>query len=247
MPLFKKRKNGTLIVNRKEFSNRIKKILGIRPHNLPLYEMALIHRSASVTLPDGKIINNERLEFLGDSILNSILSDWIFENFPDATEGQMTKIRSKIVNREIINEVAVKLDINKILVSNLSPGNSTRNLYGNAFEALIGAIFLDKGYSGTKKFFIKKIMKKCLNIKKILATDSDYKSLVLEWAQKNKHNLLFNTFENYDSSAKRTLFTSVLIINDTEAGRGTGTSKKEAEQEAACMAWIKLNEISEKH
>jgi len=247
VPLFKKRKNGTLILNRKEFSAQIKKILGIRPRNLPLYEMALIHRSASVTLPDGKRINNERLEFLGDSILNSILSDWIFENFPDATEGQMTKIRSRIANREIINEIAVKLGINRILVSNLSPGNSTRNLYGNAFEALMGAIFLDKGYKDTKKFFIKKIMKKCLNIKKILNTDSDYKSLLFEWAQKRKYNLQFNTTENYDPSAKRTLFTSILLINDIEAGKGTGTSKKEAEQEAACMAWIKLNEPSEKH
>lgn len=247
MPLFKKRKNGTLILDRKEFASHIRKLLGVRPGNLPLYEMALIHRSATVTLPDGRRINNERLEFLGDSILNSILSDWIFENFPDATEGHMTKIRSKIVNREFINEIAVKLGINKILVSNISPSNSTRNLYGNAFEALIGAAFLDKGYQGTKKFFINRVLKKYLEIEKILNTDSDYKSLILEWAQKTKQNIQFNTTENYDNFVKKTLFTSVLLINDVEVGRGTGTSKKEAEQEAACMAWIKLNKITEKH
>ena len=118
MSLFRKRINGTYILDKREFSSRLKKILGFSPGNLKIYEIAFIHRSATFTLPDGKKVNNERLEYLGDAVLDAILSDYLFEKFPDANEGFLTKIRSRIVNRDVLNQLAVSMGINKILVSN---------------------------------------------------------------------------------------------------------------------------------
>ena len=168
MSLFLKRNNGTYIVNKKEFASGLKKIVGFRTLNIRLYEVAFIHRSASFTLPDGQRINNERLEFLGDAVLDMILSDYLFAKFPDASEGFMTKIRSRIVNHEILNQLAVSMGIDKILVSNVNSSNTTMNLHGDALEALIGAVFVDKGYKRTKNIFIRKSspikIRKAINI-----------------------------------------------------------------------------------
>ena len=244
MSLLKKRPNGIYVPDKREFSSRLRKILGFRPGNLRLYEIAFIHRSASFTLPDGKKINNERLEYLGDAILDAILSDFLFEKFPDTSEGFLTKIRSRIVNREVLNELAVSMGINKILVSNISSAHSTKNLYGDAFEALIGSIFLDKGFRKTKKFFIKNVFSKYLDINKIVNTDPDYKSLVFEWVQKRKANLIFTYNDEYDFKTKKSIFTTTLFINKEEFGKGQGVSKKEAEQEASNLAWKRIKDIS---
>lgn len=244
MSLFHKRKNGTYILDEQEFGSRLKKLLGFRPGNLKIYEVAFIHRSASFTLPDGKKINNERLEFLGDSVLDIVLSDFLFEKYPDANEGFMTKIRSRIVNREVLNQLAVSMGINKILVSNISSSHTTKHLYGDALEALIGALFVDKGFRKTKKYFIKNVLEKYLDLRKIVDTDNDFKSLVFEWVQKKKANLGFTYNEEYDFDLKKSVFTTSLQINKKEYGKGQGASKKEAEQEAACQAWEKLKDIS---
>jgi ribonuclease-3 len=240
---FSLRNNGTYIVNKQEFASRLRKIIGFRTTNLLIYEAAFIHRSASFTLPDGQRINNERLEFLGDAVLDTILSDYLFEKFPDANEGFMTKIRSRIVNREILNQLAISMGIDKILVSNVSSNNSTRNLYGDALEALIGALFVDKGFKKTKNLFIKRVFNKYLDLGQIVDTDTDYKSLVFEWIQKHKTNLTFEYKEEYDFKLKKSVFSATLIINKEEFGTGQGASKKEAEQEAAGKAWAKLKEI----
>jgi ribonuclease-3 len=242
--LIHKRKNGTFLLDKREFGSRLKKLLGFRPGNLQIYEIAFIHRSATFTLSDGKKINNERLEFLGDSVLDGILSDFLFEKYPDASEGFMTKIRSRIVNREVLNQLAVSLGINKILVSNISSGLNTKHLYGDALEALIGAVFLDKGFRKTKRFFIKNVLEKYLDLQTIVNTDNDYKSLVFEWVQKKKANLSFTYDEEYDFDLKKSVFTITLQIDKEEFGKGQGASKKEAEQEAACQAWEKLKDIS---
>ena len=186
MSLFSLRKNGTYVVNKQEFAYCLKKIIGFNTSNLRIYEAAFIHRSASFSLPDGQRINNERLEFLGDAVLDTILSDYLFEKFPEANEGFMTKIRSRIVNHEILNQLAISMGIDKILVSNVSASHSTKNIYGDALEALIGALFVDKGFKKTKTLFIKRVLNKYLDIKKIAETDSDFKSMVFEWTQKHK-------------------------------------------------------------
>ena len=242
MSLFRKRINGTFILNKRDFSSRLKKLLGFRPGNLKLYEIAFIHRSASYTLPDGKKVNNERLEYLGDSILDAILSDYLFEKFPDASEGFMTKIRSRIVNRDVLNQLAISMGINKILISNVSSVHPTKNLYGDALEALIGSLFLDKGFKKTKKLFIRNVLNKYLDLNIIINTDTDYKSLVFEWVQKHKSNLIFTYNEEYDFNLKRSVFSTTLIIDKEEFGEGHGDSKKEAEQEASRKAWIKLKD-----
>jgi len=135
--LFSLKSNGTYVVDKREFASRLRKITGFRTSNIRLYEAAFIHRSASFTLPDGQRINNERLEFLGDAVLDAILSDYLFEKFPEASEGFMTKIRSRIVNRDILNQLALSMGIDKILVSHVNTSCPTRNLYGDALEALI--------------------------------------------------------------------------------------------------------------
>jgi len=218
----------------------MKKILGFRPGNLRLYEIAFIHRSASFTLPDGNRINNERLEYLGDAVLDAILSDYLFEKFPDASEGFMTKIRSRIVNREVLNGLAISMGINKVLVSNVSSSHPSKNLYGDALEALIGSIFLDKGFRTAKKLFIGKVLNKYLDLDRIVSTDTDYKSLVFEWVQKQKANLIFTYNEEYDFSLKKSVFTTTLFIDREEFGKGQGASKKEAEQEAASQAFKRI-------
>lgn len=243
--LFLNRKNGsTHILNKKELNSGLRKMLGFKPGNLSIYEIAFIHRSASYTLPTGMRINNERLEYLGDAILDAILSDFLFEKFPEASEGFLTKIRSRIVNRDVLNNLAIALGINKILVSNVGPGNVTKNLYGDAFEALIGAIFVDRGFRRTKKFLIKRVVNRHLDLDQIIKTDTDFKSLVFEWVQKRKANLIFTYNEEYDFKLKKSVFTTILYINKEELGKGQGTSKKEAEQEAAGMAWKKIRHIS---
>ena len=242
MSLFRKRINGTYILPRREFSSRLKNILGFKPGNLKLYEIAFIHRSATFTMPDGKKINNERLEYLGDAVLDAILSDYLFEKFPDATEGFMTKIRSRIVNREILNQLAISMGINHILICNISSVQPTKNLYGDALEALIGSVFLDKGFKKTKKLFIRKVLDKYLDLKVIINTDTDYKSLVFEWVQKHKSNLIFTYNEEYDFNLKKSVFSTTLIIDRQEMGEGHGSSKKEAEQEAANQAWKRLKD-----
>lgn len=242
MSLFRKRINGTYILPKREFSSRLKKILGFKPGNLKLYEIAFIHRSATFTMPDGKKINNERLEYLGDAVLDAILSDYLFEKFPDATEGFMTKIRSRIVNRDILNQLSISMGINNILISNISSVQPTKNLYGDALEALIGSVFLDKGFRKTKKLFIRNVLNKYLDLELIIKTDTDYKSLVFEWVQKHKSNLIFTYNEEYDFNRKKSVFSTTLIIDKEEMGEGHGSSKKEAEQEAASQAWKRLKD-----
>jgi ribonuclease-3 len=240
--LFRKRINGTYLLDKREFNSRLKKILGFSPGNLDLYEIAFIHRSATFTLPSGKKVNNERLEYLGDAVLDAILSDYLFEKFPDANEGFLTKIRSRIVNRDVLNELSVSMGINKILISKINSSHLTKNLYGDAFEALIGAVFLDKGFKKTKKVFIKNVLNKYLDLDLIVKTDTDYKSLVFEWVQKHKSNLIFTYNEEYDFNLKKSVFSTVLFIDKKEFGEGHGSSKKEAKQEAACLAWKKLKD-----
>ena len=242
MSLFRKRINGTYLLDKQEFRSRLKKLLGFSPGNLRIYEIAFIHRSATFILPNGKKVNNERLEYLGDAVLDAVLSDYLFNKFPDANEGFLTKTRSRIVNRDALNNLALSMGLNKILISNISSGHPTKNLYGDSLEALIGSVFLDKGFRKTKKLFLKNVLDKYLDLDLIVKTDTDYKSLVFEWVQKHKSTLIFTYNEEYDFNLKKSIFSTILIIDNEELGLGQGNSKKEAEQEAARKAWKKLKD-----
>jgi len=238
--LLHRKKNNTLIHNRSEFRKGLKKLLGFRPVNLRLYEMAFIHRSATYTLPDGVRINNERLEYLGDAIIDSILSDYLFRLYPEATEGFLTKTRARIVNRETLNQLGLSMGLDRLIVSNLAPSDSPRNLYGNAVEALAGALFIDNGYNRTRKFMIERVLKKYLNLSEVLAAETDYKSLILEYCQKNKQKLNFTSREKPSGTSGHQIFTVNLEINNEVISQGEGATKKEAEQEASMAALHKL-------
>ena len=240
MFLLLRKKNNTLIHNRSEFRKGLKKLLGFRPVNLRLYEMAFIHRSATYTLPDGVRINNERLEYLGDAIIDSILSDYLFRLYPEATEGFLTKTRARIVNRETLNQLGLSMGLDRLIVSNLAPSDSPRNLYGNAVEALAGALFIDNGYNRTRKFMIERVLKKYLNLSEVLAAETDYKSLILEYCQKNKQKLNFTSREKPSGTSGHQIFTVNLEINNEVISQGDGATKKEAEQEASMAALHKL-------
>lgn len=214
-------------------------ILGFTPSRTRLYEIAFIHKSASILMPDGEVINNERLEFLGDAILDAIIADYLFRRFPDKNEGFLTKMRSKMVKRKHLNLLAYRIGINQLIVSHAIMANTSRHLYGNAFEALVGSIYLDKGYNRSYQF-IERIIDKYVDIEKLKNSDSDYKSKLIEWAQKKKLEVIFDSEEDYNQQNKQPHFTSHIIISEKEMGRGMGKSKKESEQKAAKMALERL-------
>lgn len=243
MSLLRKRKNGTFILDKKKFLSILKDILGFRPFDLRIYEMAFIHKSATHTLPDGTRINNERLEFLGDTVLDTILSEYLFEKFPDADEGKLTKIRARIVNRQMLNEISISMGINNLLISHINKNNITENLYGDALEALIGSVFVDRGYSRTRRFIIGTIIKNHLDLGKIVTTENDYKSQVFQWVQKLNRKISFNYNEDYDFIEKKSFFSATLRIDYEIFGKGSGTSKKAAEQKASLEAWNRIKRI----
>jgi len=220
----------------KKFYTFLKNILGFNPRRIKLYELAFIHKSVSYTFPDGSVVNNERLEYLGDAILDAIIADFLFTAFPNKKEGFLTKLRSKVVNREQLDALALKIGINKYIVSHTSNSTPVKHLYGDALEALIGAVYLDKGYRETKKFFINRILKKHIDLNKLVTKDTDYKSRLIEWGQKNKKEICFESHEEFKNIDKSPTFVSYVKILNKQLGKGTGTGKKEAEQEAAKQA-----------
>jgi ribonuclease III len=206
--------------------------------------MAFIHRSASYTAPDGTRVNNERLEYLGDAILDSIVSEFLFHLYPEASEGFLTKTRARIVNREMLNKLAVSLEFEKLIVSNVSSMGGSRNLYGNALEAFVGALFIDSGYEHTRRFFIEKVLAQHLNLNEVLESETDFKSLILEFSQKNKYPVNFIFKEETDPATLKISFTVNLEINNELYATGHGNSKKEAEQEASLIAWTKIKPVT---
>ena len=210
----------------------LKEIFGIRPNNIDLYKLALIHRSASLFSQDGTAMNNERLEFLGDAVLETIVSDYLFIAFPLMDEGFLTQMRSKIVSRTTLNELCVSIGLAPHVMSH-SGGFIHKHLYGDAIEAMIGAIYLDKGYDCANRVIINNILDRHLNLDDMVATETDFKSRLIEWCQKSKHTIHFETGFDESSTSKNPIFRSAAVIDDMEVGYGLGASKKEAEQRAA--------------
>ncbi|MDR0511368.1 MAG: ribonuclease III [Rikenellaceae bacterium] len=208
--------------------------LGIRPCNIELYKLALVHRSASLYLAGGTPVNNERLEFLGDAILESVVSDYLFIEYPDRDEGFLTKMRSKIVNRGTMNELAVSMGLDRHIVSSSGGGmNVGKNINGDAMEAMIGAIYLDKGYNFTNRWLINRVFRLHLDLEEITSTESDHKSRLIEWCQKSHLSISFKTAFSRNSTTQHPMFQSQVLIDGDEMGYGYGGSKKEAEQCAA--------------
>ncbi|MBN2214549.1 MAG: ribonuclease III [Bacteroidales bacterium] len=222
-----------LYPSEKTFLKLIRRIIGFTPRNRELYQLALVHKSVSFSIFNDFSINNERLEYLGDAVLDAIVAEYLFNKFPGKDEGFLTQMRSKIVNRENLNHIAIKLGIPNIIKTKLASENH-KSLYGDALEALIGALYLDKGFKRTRNVVLERIMYNHVNLSKLQDTEIDFKSRIIEWGQKNKKDVSFTSFE--EQSDNHTIFVSHLIIVDEVAGRGVGSSKKEAEQNAARQA-----------
>lgn len=229
--------------SRKEFYLFLKDILGFYPRNLKLYDIAFIHKSASITDSQGNFVNNERLEYLGDAILGAIIADFLYNRFPQEDEGFLTKNRSKLVNRSFLTKLTFEMGLNVFIDSNTTKNIDKSHIYGDALEALIGAIYLDRDYRTAKYFVTKKILSKFVNLNEIEQNDTNFKSQLIEWSQKNKKELKFETIEESTDKSKQPKFVAIVEINNNEVGKGIGTSKKEAQQNAARQTLAKLENL----
>jgi ribonuclease-3 len=208
-------------------------MFGFIAHNIELYKLALIHKSASVVLEDGTHINNERLEYLGDAVIESVTSEYLFIEFPDKNEGFMTQLRSKMVSRQTLNDVAKRIGLDDYVITHSSNNLSQKHIYGDAFEAMIGAIYLDQGYDFVNRLLINHIFVKYIKVDNLLVEETDFKSRLIEWCQKNHHSIQFHTANDKTYSSSHPFFYSKVLIDGIEVGYGAGDSKKEAEQRAS--------------
>ena len=221
----------------------LKNLIGFYPQNLKLYDLAFVHKSASVIDSRGNFTNNERLEYLGDAVLSAVIADFLYNRFPQEDEGFLTKTRSKLVNRSFLTKLTYDMGLNVYIDSNTTKNIDNSNIYGDALEALIGAIYLDKDYSAAKYFITKRILSKFVNLAEIEQNDLNFKSRLIEWSQKNKKELEFDTTEEVNEKTKQPKFTAVVKIDNVKVGTGTGASKKEAHQNAARQSLEKLEDF----
>jgi len=208
------------------------KILDFYPDNLNLYEQAFMHRSIAVN-QSGIQNNNERLEFLGDAILNTIISDVVFNYFADKREGFLTNTRSKIVQRDTLNQVALKLGIDQMVSSMPYASSHNKYMYGNALEALIGAVYIDKGYVVCRHFVEERIVKRFISIDKLASREVNFKSRLLEWGQKARMNIEFDLVKTFVDDFGHPVFQTEITLAGKPLGKGTGSTKKESQQLAA--------------
>ena len=219
------------------------RMLGYLPGNLSLYKLAFIPKSAQQKQPSGNHLNNERLEYLGDAVLDAIVANHLFNRYPDGDEGFLTKLRARIVKRKNLDYLATKIGIPTLINAGINAGTSSKHIYGNALEALIGAIYLDRGYTTARRFFEKKVLNKHMDLMQMATKDPDYKSRIIEWTQKNRVEITFESKEEHLPGNKAPSFVSIIHLNEEEKGTGRGESKKEAEQQAAKAALKKIHTV----
>jgi len=231
--------------SRKEFYLFLKSLLGFYPTNLRVYDIAVIHKSASKTDSQGNTINNERLEYLGDAILGAAIADFLYNRFPNQDEGYLTQMRSKLVNRNFLTQLTYQIGLNHYIQSNTTSTIESSHIYGDTLEALIGAIYLDKGYVETKKFIIRKLLNNYVNLVEVQNTNTNYKSQLIEWSQKNKRTVAFDTVDESKNDGKQPWFIATIEVDNELMGKGSGTSKKEAQQNASKVAIAKIKSKAE--
>lgn len=224
----------------KELYFSIQRIVGFYPHRIDYFKQALMHKSIGKRNAKGRPVNNERLEFLGDAILDAVVGDIVYRHFEGKREGFLTNTRSKIVQRETLNRLAREMGVNDLIVS--SGHSSSHNSYvgGNAFEALIGAIYLDRGYDACMRFMEKRVLNELINIDKVAYKEVNFKSKLLEWSQKNRVKLEFKLLEQKSDEKGSPVFTYQVVIEGVEGESGTGYSKKESQQQASKLTLQRL-------
>ncbi len=216
----------------KKLHESLRNILGFYPVNIHLYKLAFRHSSAAQQIKKGVKDSNERLEFLGDSIIGTVVAEYLFKKFPYKDEGFLTKMRSKIVSRNQHNQIALKLGLNKFIETDDRVGSKPSSINGDAYEALVGAIYLDKGYNTAQQFILKRIINIHLDIDELETKEIDFKSKFIEWAQKEKKAFTFETLIDAALSPDKQ-FTIQLIVDNEPVGKAQHYSKKRAEQLAA--------------
>lgn len=228
-----------------EFVYAIKKILGFKPKNINYYKKAFTHSSLKKINELGAPLNYERLEFLGDAILGAVIANYLFKKIPKGNEGNLTQMRSKIVSREHLNELGKDLGLIHFVKSSTPNQNFGDNIHGNLFEALVGAIHCDKGYTFSEKFIYKNVIEPYVDIERLEGKITSYKSVLIEWCQKNKNKIKFHTYEDTGNDISKHFSVKLLIDNEL-ASKGRATSKKKAEEIASKRAYYKLKSQIEK-
>ena len=223
------------------FFNEIQKIIGFKPETISHYIRAFTHRSTNKVDQKGNPLNYERLEFLGDAMLSAVIASYLHNEVPAGDEGYLTKMRSKIVSRDHLNELGRDLNLIRFVETKVNIKNFGENIHGNIFEALVGAIFLDKGYSYCEKFIHQRVIIPYVDITKLEGKVISYKSLLIEWCQKEKKTFLFDVFEDNDADGQK-FFGVKLIIDGKIITKARATSKKKAEEKASQRAYFVFQE-----
>ena len=220
----------------------LKRIIGFYPRHLHYYKQALMHKSMHQRTADGQRVNNERLEFLGDAILGAVVGDIVYHHFKGKREGFLTNTRSKLVQRDTLNRVAVEIGLDKLIQYSISSASHNSYMCGNAFEALIGAIYLDRGYCCCMQFINERILHRLLDIDKMANKEMNYKSKLIEWCQKKKVRFEFKIVGQHRerSESYSPVFDSQVLLNGIVCGEGSGYSKKESHQAAAKIAYKRI-------
>ena len=214
---------------------------GFYPRNISLYQLAFTHKSAADNTVGSFKLSNERLEYLGDAVLSTVVADYLFRLFPTKSEGFLTEMRSKIVSRASLNKLSQKLCFEEVIHYSHDNHSSYKSMGGNAFEAFVGALYLDRGYDFTKHILLDRIIKIHIDLEQLEQTDVNFKSKLLEWSQKEKHHLVFKLIEDRNNGHNK-LYHVVVVIDDKEYATGADYSIKGAEQLSAEKTWNMLVE-----
>ncbi|RIA11025.1 RNAse III [Flavobacteriaceae bacterium MAR_2010_72] len=220
-----------------DFFLQLRKILKFKPKDKELYLKAFTHRSMNIKDIKGNAVNYERLEFVGDAMLSAVIASYLFSKVPHGDEGYLTKMRSKVVSREHLNELGRELRLIDLVESKIPKSNFGNNIHGNLFEALVGAIYLDKGYKYCEKFIYNRVIDPHVDIEKLEGKVISYKSLLIEWCQKEKKTFDYQVYEDTGNDELKH-FSVKLSINDKVVAKARATSKKKAEEKASKRAFF---------
>ena len=230
-----------LFVKDKELYVFIHRITGYYPRDIKLYELAMVHRSKPVKTPEGKWANNERLEYLGDAVLDTVVGDFLYTTFPNKHEGFLTSTRAKIVQRESLNRIGNSLHLDSHVHASMHFSSHNSYVCGNALEALVGAVYLDQGYKRCRKFIINRLVKAFFDLNELVRTEQNFKSRLIEWTQKYRVTIEFELVDTYSDADKNPVFCTAVILGGIYASDAEGYSKKESHQAASRKALDRLN------
>ncbi len=224
---------------------KIKEVTGVKPKNIQIYKTAFTHKSSGKKDSRGHRIDYERMEFLGDALLDAVITDYLYKQMPTGTEGELTKMRSKIVSRRQLNKIGKDMGLVKLLKTGKRRGKYSYNAHGDMLESLVAALYLDRGYETMKKFVYKKLLDKYVDLDTLQNKIQSYKSLIVEWCQKNKKTYRFDISEDEGNETKR-YYVAILFIDEKEISKARAISKKKAVEQASKRAYYKCYKIRKK-